>query len=95
MPKTETAVRTVPLSTQGMDLNQLLTMLEAAKSQGATHVQLACRTPGKAARGIASDIDWVSMAPVGDSPRTVYVGAILAVNEWPVASSEALESLDW
>lgn len=76
-----------------MDLNQLLAMLQAAQAQGATHVQIACKTPGRS--GIASDVDWVSMEPVEESRKTVYIGAILPLGEWKLASNEALESLDW
>lgn len=81
---------TLPTSTEGMKLDQLLAMLQAAHAQGATHVKIACRAPNS--DGIASDVDWVSMAPVGNC---VYIGAILPLGKWEHASNEALESLDW
>jgi len=80
----------VPVSTQGIGIAQLLTMLQAAHLQGATHVQIASRMPG--CTGASSDIDWVSMAPVNG---VVYVGALAEVPNWTPMSNAALESLDW
>lgn len=80
----------IPMTTQGMALDQLITMLLAAQAQGATHVRLACET--SRGDGIQSDIDWVSMAPVNNF---VYIGAILPFDKWDYASNEALLSLDW
>lgn len=90
MPKSTKQLAPIPMSSEGMDLNQLLAMLQAAQSQGATRVQITCRDAKGG--GIASDVDWVSMAPVAG---VVYVGAILPLGKWSHASNEALESLDW
>lgn len=80
------------MTTEGMKLDQLVAMLQAAMAQGATHVRIASKDD--AGGGIASDIDWVSMEPV-EQGRSVYIGAILPLQAWEHASNEALESLDW
>lgn len=73
-----------------VSLKQLITMLLAAQAQGATSVRLACQT--ETGEGRHSDIDWVSVVPVGNY---VYIGAVLPCDKWDLASNEALVSLDW
>lgn len=77
----------VPPPVEGMSLDQLITMLMAARAQGARKVSLARRVDGY---GVAAPVDWVSLGPVDG---VVYVG-ILA-NADSDMSNEALSSLDW
>lgn len=80
----------ITISTEGMRIDQLITMLQAGQAQGATHVAVGMREPGVGA--VQSDIEWVSMAPVDD---TIYLGAAHEQGAWQVMSNAAQESLDW
>lgn len=80
----------LPKTVEGMGIKQLIAMLLALEAQGATHVQLACRTSD--AEAVVSDAEWVSMAPVDGCG---YIAALLPQSEWQHASNAALESLDW
>lgn len=71
-----------------MSLNQVIAMLMAAQSQGAKHVMII----DKPAAGYPEQtgVEWVGMAPVGD---TVYM--VTEQGGWSQdVSNAALESLD-
>lgn len=70
----------------GMQIDQLINMLHAARDQGARYVQIARQEAGL---GVQHGVDWVSMRPVDGC---VYVGCL---PEQEVLSNEAAESLDW
>lgn len=80
----------IELSLEGMRIDQLITMLQAGQAQGATKVAVGMRVQGVGA--VQSDIEWLSMAPVGD---TIYLGAMLEQGDWQTMSNEAADGLDW
>ena len=89
----------LPLSTVGMAIDQLITMLQAGQAQGATHVRLGVRSD--TSEGFVSDVDWVSMEPLiekdakGNDEGVLYIGALLDLDKWEPMSNAAMESLDW
>lgn len=70
----------------GMNLNQLINMLSAARDQGATKASVILRNEN----GIhdCAEIDWVSPEPIQD---VVY---ILPLAQREVLGNEAAESVD-
>ena len=71
----------------GMSLNQLIAMLMAAKSQGATVVAIG--VPHEHGLHECTGVDWVSPEPVDG---VVYIAPMPTKH---VLSNEAAESLDW
>ena len=71
----------------GMDLNQLINMLVAAREQGAKFASIAIARPETGAHESAG-VDWVSTAPVDG---VVY---ILPMPQREVLSNAAAESVD-
>lgn len=76
---------------KGMGIDQLISMLLAAKEQGATHAYVSTRTSTRG-DGECCGIDFVSMKPASG---IAYIGALDPKDKWEHMSNEALESLDW
>jgi hypothetical protein len=73
-----------------LEIGQVIAMLTAGQAQGATSVKIAVHTPDH--YGIASGVEWVSMAPVDGC---IYIGAVGLPDSWDTAGAAAAESLDW